>query len=267
MVYTGTNGAVKETPINGTTYNGNANYGLGDLLLSTNYSVVYAGAGSSVTVSNILTPGSYNVSVFSYSGSGSLITYNHQPVSTGFTIKPNPISAQVQVVGPDISVSFSANIGKWYRLQYSDSLSPMNWQNVVPGPVLGTNILMTIVHSGGASAPQRYYRVLQLDPFFALQFRNSSITSLQRDGDTQVTEYMSGGSRLGDAIIRYRQTGDQLADFQNFQLERNRLRDLFNQPGRNAIQGRLPDHQRPVRRPACFRIGFHPGPGHLPLVV
>ena len=207
VIYTGTNAAVKETPINGTTYNGNASFGLGDMLLSTSYSVVYAGSGSSVTVSNILTPGNYNVSVFSYTGAGSLISYNHQPVSTSFTITPNPISAQVQVVGPDILVTFSANIGKWYFLQYSDSLSPTNWQNVVPGPVLGTNIVMNMVHSGGASAPQRYYRVLQVDPFFALQFRNNAITSLQRDDDSQVTQYLSGGSRLGDAIIRYRQTG------------------------------------------------------------
>ena len=75
VIWSGSN-TLKQLPVNGTTYNGNANYGTGDQLLATNYYVVYSGPGTSVSVSNILSVGTYNVAVFSYAGSGGTISYN-----------------------------------------------------------------------------------------------------------------------------------------------------------------------------------------------
>src|SRR5262249_15642000 len=97
--------------------------------------------------------------------------------------------------------------GKWYWLQYSDSLSPANWQNVVPGPVLANGPVMTAVHPGGAAAAQRFYRLKQVDPLFALKTSGGNVTSLQHSADSFPTEYIAGGGKLGDILIKYRQTG------------------------------------------------------------
>ena len=120
----------------------------------------------------------------------------------------NQIYAQASLQGTDVSVRFSANPGKWYWLQYSDALVPSNWQNVLPGPVLFTNVLMTIVHQGGAAGPQRFYRLQQTDPLFDLELSNGAVTSLQPAGGLLPTEYISGGGRLGDTVVKYRQSSD-----------------------------------------------------------
>ncbi len=207
VVWTGTNHVVKEMPANGFAYAGNANYGFGSSLPGANYYAVYSGADTNVTVDNLAPNTTYNVAVFSYSGSGNSLAYNRTPATGRFTIPPNQVVAQVDVQSADVSVTFSANPGKWYWLQYSDSLNPANWQNVVPGPVLATGSLLTIVHAGGALAPQRFYRLQQLDPFFAVKTSSGGITSLQRAGDSFPTEYIGGGGKLGSLIMKYQPAG------------------------------------------------------------
>lgn len=206
VVWPGTNSAVKEAPANGFTYTGNANYGFGSSLPAANYFVVYSGSGTNVTVDNLAPGTTYNAAVFSYAGSGNATTYNHTPATGSVTIPTNQVLAQVDVQNADVSVTFSANPGKWYWLQYSDSLNPPNWQNVVPGPVLATVPLMTMVHAGGASAPERFYRLQQLDPAFAVKTSGGGITSLQHAGDAFPTEYISGG-KLGNLILNYEPSG------------------------------------------------------------
>ncbi len=210
VVWPATNSVVKQAPANGFTYTANANYGVGSSLPGTGYYVVYAGTGSGVTVSNLPTGATYNIAVFAYAGSGNSIAYNHTPALATAVLPvqpPREIWAGAQVVGNDVAISFTANPGKWYWLQYSDSLSPANWQNVVPGPVFGTNILMAILHAGGATGSQRYYRLQQVDPLFGVRLGSSHLTSLKRTQDSFDTEYIAGGQKLGDATIRYRQTG------------------------------------------------------------
>ena len=206
VVWPGTNNAVKEMPANGFTYTGNASYGLGSHLPAAGYYVVYAGFGTNVTVNNLALSTTYNVAVFSYAGSGSSTTYNHAPAAGSGTIPPNQIWAQVGGESGGVTVMFSANPGKWYWLQYSDSLNPANWQNVVPGPVLATSALMSIVDAAGGSTPQRFYRLQQVDPLFAAKVNSGSITSLHYTDDSYSTEYISGG-KLGDAIINYQPSG------------------------------------------------------------
>ena len=64
---------------------------------------------------------------------------------------------------------------------------------------------MTLIHTGGASASQRYYRVLQLDPLFNLSLRQQRRHHRPAThADAFVTQYMSG--RLGDANLKYRQS-------------------------------------------------------------
>jgi len=205
VVWPGTNNVPKEMPANGFTYTGNANYGFGSTLPAANYFVVYSGSGTNVTVDN-LTPGTtYNVAVFSYAGSGNSTTYNHAPATGRLAIPTNQILARVDLQNADVSVMFSTNPGKWYWLQYSDSLNPPDWQNIVPGPVLATVPLMTIVQAGGASASERFYRLQQLDPDFAIKTSGGGITSLQRTADAFITEYIGG--KLGNVIMKYQSSG------------------------------------------------------------
>ncbi|MGH7950628.1 MAG: DUF5695 domain-containing protein [Limisphaerales bacterium] len=206
VVWSGTNDVVKEMPANGFNYVGNSSYGFGSSLAGAGYFTVYAGSDTNVTVNNLAVNTTCNVAVFSYAGSGNSVAYNHRPVTGSFTVPPNQISAQVNVESGDVAVTFSANPGKWYWLQYSDSLNPPNWQNVVPGPVLANSSIMTIIHAGGASAPQRFYRLLQLDPLFGTKINSGAITSLQRMDDVFPTEYISGGG-LGNVIIKYLPAG------------------------------------------------------------
>ncbi len=208
VVWASTNNVVKQSPANGFTYTGNASYGFGSSLPADSYFVVQAGSGTSVTVSNIPGGTTYNVAVFAYAGSGSSIAYNHTPATASIAlplVPPHQIWVQLDLETPDVVISFTANPGKWYWVQYSDSLSSPNWQNAGAAPVLANSDGMVLVHVNGALASQRFYRLQQLDPLFGLKTTSGAITSLQRTGDTFPTEYMAG--RLGDANLKFRPVG------------------------------------------------------------
>ncbi len=169
--------------------------------------MVFAGAGTNVNVSGVIPGSNYNVAVFSYAGAGNSITYSHVPATGGLSVPVQPFMAQGSVQGADVAITFNAIPGKWYWLQYSDSLTPPNWQNVVPGPIIATNLAMTIMHLGGSGQPERFYRVLQEDPLFKTVVSSGNITSFQRNGDSFPTEYINSGANLGSTLIRYQQTG------------------------------------------------------------
>jgi hypothetical protein len=195
------NSAIQEQPADGTAYTGNANYGSGSSLPAASYFVVYAGTNSSVTVSN-LTPGTtYYAGVYSYAGSGLSTKYSHTAARASLAIALQAVSGAIVLNDKDVYVTFTANPGKWYWLQYSDSLSPANWQNVGPLPSIATNLLMTLVHLGGVGASQRFYRLVQLEPDFGVQTENGAITSLVRNNDATNTQYLAGP--LGAVMLNY----------------------------------------------------------------
>jgi hypothetical protein len=200
VLWTSTN-LVKEIPANGFAYTGNADYGSGSALPGATYSVVYVGANSSVTVSNV-TPGTtHYAGVYSYVGSGTATSYSHTPATASLTIALRAISGAVVLSNADVYINFTANPGEWYWLQYTDSLSPADWQNVGLLPTIATNLLMTLVHPGGFGARERFYRLLQLDPEFGVQTGNGAITSLVRNDDAANTQYLSGP--LGAVTLNY----------------------------------------------------------------
>lgn len=205
VLWPGTTNGVKQIPINGTTYTGNASFRLGSPLTGAGCYVVYSGSGTNVTVNNLALNATYNVAVFAYSGSGSSIAYNRSPPTASFSVPPNQVVAQINVTSPDVTITFSANPGKWYWLQSSDSLTPPDWQNLGTEPVLANSAGMVVIDVNGALAAQRYYRLQQLDPEFGLKTTPGAITSVQKTGDVFPTEYMAGGARLGDANMKYRQ--------------------------------------------------------------
>jgi uncharacterized protein len=159
--------AVKEAPANGFTYNGNAVYSLGDTLPTTNYFVVYSGSSSSVTVSNLLAGTNYHVAVFAYAGAGSSIVYNHSPATGSFSpsIPPTPpLMARAEIHGADMVIACTnTEPGKWYQVQWTASLESPDWQPVELAAQHADDLTMTMTLSNAASAPQRFYRVQQMD--------------------------------------------------------------------------------------------------------
>jgi len=205
VVWPATNNLVKEMPAAGFAYTGNSSYGQGDTLPAAGYYVVYAGSGTNVFVDNLALDTAYQVAVYSYAGAGNSLSYNHRPAVGGFAVAPNAIWAQVGVGTSGVTVMFSANPGKWYWLQYSDSLNPPDWHNALPDPVQATTMLMSLVADAG-TAPQRYYRLQQVDPQFTTKVTAGDVTSLRYTDDSLNTEYISGGA-LGGAILNYQPGG------------------------------------------------------------
>lgn len=199
-VWTSTN-LVKEMPADGFVYTGNADYGSGSALPGTTYSIVYVGSNSSVTVSNVLAGTTYYAGVYSYNGTGTNSSYTHTPATATLAVPTRAVYSAIVLSNTDVYVNFTANPGKWYWLQYSDTLSPANWQNVGALPSIATNLLMTLVHLGGVGANQRFYRLEQLDPEFNVQTGDGVITSLTRNNDSTNTQYLSGS--LGAVTINY----------------------------------------------------------------
>jgi hypothetical protein len=207
VVWPSTNSTVKEMPVSGTAYTGNASFGMGGSLPAAGYYIVYAGPGTNVFINNLALDTTYQVAVFSYAGPGSAISYNHTPATGNFVIPPNPIWAQVGVGSAGVTVMFTANPGKWYWLQYSDSLAPASWHNALPNPVQATGTLMSLAAADAGSAPQRYYRLQQVDPLFTSKVSSGGITSLRYTDDSYNTDYLNGGA-LGEAILSYQPAGD-----------------------------------------------------------
>jgi len=105
----------KQMPVNGTTYNGNAVYGLGDQLLATNYYVVYVGSNSNATVTNLPPGTAFNVAVFDYANSGATITYSRAPATAGFSTPAAtpPPSTNVVVDVPSPALTNYITLGDW----------------------------------------------------------------------------------------------------------------------------------------------------------
>jgi hypothetical protein len=200
VLWTSTN-LVKEIPANGFTYTGNAGYGSGSALPGATYAVVYVGTNSSLTVSNVLPGTTYYAGVYAYAGLGTNISYSHTPAAASLAVPLRGVSDAIVLSNGNVYVNFTANPGEWYWLQYSDSLSPANWQNVGLLPTIATNLLMTLVHQGGVGASQRFYRLTQLEPEFGVQTGNGTITSLMRNDDVTNTQYLSGP--LGAVMVNY----------------------------------------------------------------
>ena len=203
VVWPGTNSVIQQMPANGFNYVGNPSYGQGDSLPAAGYRVVYAGTGNHVALGGLTAGESYNVAVFSYAVSGNSISYNHSPAVGSFSVPANQIWAQLDVASGMVSVMFSANPGKWYWLQYTDSLNPPHWQNALPNPVLAATPVMSIEGIEPASAPERFYRLQEVDSTFDAKVGSSGITSLRYSESPEVTEFISGG-KLGNVTLKYR---------------------------------------------------------------
>ena len=212
VAWEGTNELVKEAPANGFTYTGDVNYGQGSGLPGAGYYVIYNGSGTNVTMKNL----SVNCRSIMWRYSSLCRFGKHHdlqslaaPTASVSTFRQDEVVLSVAVENPDVVVSFSANPGEWYSLQYSDTLNPANWQNAGAEPVLANSTGMVLVHINGALAAQRFYRLQQLDPQFGIKTAPGAIYEHQaQPGDVFPTGIPGGRQkRLGDVNLKYRLGG------------------------------------------------------------
>ena len=66
-------------------------------------------------------------------------------------------------LGNQFTVPFRSQIGQAYRVEYSDSLNPANWQ-ILSNNIPGTGNVISIPDPAGNRASQAFYRVIILPP-------------------------------------------------------------------------------------------------------
>src|SRR5439155_22517332 len=87
------------------------------------------------------------------------------PAGTDTRIRSNSIVAldyllitSIQTSGSNVLISFTSQTGQFYRVEYTDSLSPAIWKTASDF-VPGTGDIVTAIHVGGGGRPSRFYRV------------------------------------------------------------------------------------------------------------
>jgi len=96
------NGKIVSEPLQGYTYTGDTVFtNPATLLGAGNTHVVYVGSGNSVTVTGLGgTNNTYDIAVFSYSGSGSSIVYNRDVPATNRIIGPGQVAQVAFTLNP-----------------------------------------------------------------------------------------------------------------------------------------------------------------------
>ena len=79
-------------------------------------------------------------------------------VQGGFWIWPSPILFAPTKVGNNFIVSIQTEPGETYTVQYVDSLSTLNWQNLTA--ISGDGTVKTVTNSA-PNVAQRFYRLIE----------------------------------------------------------------------------------------------------------
>ena|SRR5208282_4658099 len=79
-------------------------------------------------------------------------------IQGGFWIQPAPIIFAPAKTGNNFIVSIQTELGETYTLQYVDSLSTLNWQNL---PSISGNGGVETVTNSAPNVTQRFYRLNQ----------------------------------------------------------------------------------------------------------
>jgi len=66
----------------------------------------------------------------------------------------------IQLSGVNVTISFSSESGRSYRIEYTDDLN-LPW-NIAVDAVPGTGGIVSAVQVGGGSSPARFFRIRQL---------------------------------------------------------------------------------------------------------
>ncbi|MGO9243437.1 MAG: VWA domain-containing protein [Verrucomicrobiia bacterium] len=89
----------------------------------------------------------YNGSSLTNAG-GTILTSNNIPVITS-----------ISVTGADVQIAFQTGMGGQYGVEYTDDITSGNW-SVLQDGLTGTNGVLTVVDTGAALLPQRFYHAL-----------------------------------------------------------------------------------------------------------
>ncbi len=113
-MWTGAN-VLKQRPVDGFTYAGNASFGTGDRLLATNYFVVYSGTGTSVEVTNLPAGETCHVAAFAYSGAGSATAYSPVAALGSFLVLEGVTTIASNIVVDPVAPALTnfVTIGGW----------------------------------------------------------------------------------------------------------------------------------------------------------
>ena len=79
-------------------------------------------------------------------------------IQGGFWVTPSPIIFAPTKIGSNFMVSIQTEPGKNYTVQYVDSVSTLNWQNLPS--ISGDGTVKTVTNSA-PNVPQRFYRLIE----------------------------------------------------------------------------------------------------------
>ncbi|MGH7977167.1 MAG: hypothetical protein ACREC8_10970 [Limisphaerales bacterium] len=69
-----------------------------------------------------------------------------------------PVSMNIQVLGTNFFLSWSAPVGQTYQIEYKDNLNAPSW-TPLGDPILGTGGIVTVTNSLTLST-QRFFRIV-----------------------------------------------------------------------------------------------------------
>jgi hypothetical protein len=79
-------------------------------------------------------------------------------IQGGFWIWPSPTFFAPTKTGDNFVISFQTNPGNTYTVQYTDTLSPQNWQSL---PSVAGNGAVESVTNSAPGIAQRFYRLIE----------------------------------------------------------------------------------------------------------
>ena len=100
---------VNALPIDGTTYNANAAFGMGNEIGTGNF-VIYKGSGSSVTVNGLNPATNYHVSVVEFNGPANAENYSNAGATSSQLTLNSPAGLQVKVANTSYKIDFDSTV-------------------------------------------------------------------------------------------------------------------------------------------------------------
>ena len=139
---------------------------------------------------------------------------NGQPSDRAFVATmqaAQPPVLQLGLQSGAISIAASnAHPGKWYGLQFSDSLPAAAWRPVTD-PLLAVDSTVSFAGLSTAFGTNRFYRLCDVSRFSA-SVESRGLSSLRPMGDAAdsnytAAEFIASGGQLGNAFLRYQPLG------------------------------------------------------------
>lgn len=162
--------AVVGVPVDGTSYNANTFFGSGDQLAAGEF-IVFAGNGSSVTITNLQPGTGYQIAIFEYNGSGVTSLFNPVSPAVG-TFSTNALPFPVEWLGVEVQWTDNAATIRWTtgsevnsdRFEVERKRGGRNWEVLGQSAAMGNSAAPTTYYWEDGTAQDRdVYRVVEID--------------------------------------------------------------------------------------------------------